>query len=140
MTLLVVSYFFNMSVLRNNLPAARYVLIGFANCCFMCCCLIAGLPEIIKVEGREIEETGWYGQTSVLVFLVCLFNALSSVGFAIWTGQRQQRSSISGSSSRNNAKAGSWRDSLFVRHGDEEDDGYYRRDGHAGGRLVGVSA
>ena len=126
MSLLVVSYFVNMTVLRNNLSATRHILIGFANSCFLCCVCIGSFPEIIRVEGREIEETGWYGQTSVLVFLVWLFNVLCSVGFACWTWKRQRQSSSSGSSDEDNSKVtnNSRRNSHSIRGGFEYFDGY----------------
>lgn len=67
----------------RNFDALKYALFGFANVCFLVMVLVAGL-DAIAVEGREIEETGWYGQTSVLLFLTCLFGLAKSLVFAGW--------------------------------------------------------
>jgi hypothetical protein len=65
----------------------QWALIGFGNTCFLVCLLTAGL-DAIQVEGREIEETGFYGQTAVLVFLTCLFGIVYSVLFSFWVRRR----------------------------------------------------
>jgi hypothetical protein len=83
MTFAFVSFSVHKLVVQNNMMALRWTLIGFANSSFICCVLLGGL-EAIQVEGREVEETGWYGQISVLIFLTCLFNMLSALGFALW--------------------------------------------------------
>ena len=49
--------------------------------------LIGGL-DAVKSEGREIEETGWYGQTSVLLFLTCLFGMIKCLSLQFWLAQR----------------------------------------------------
>ena len=65
----------------------KVALIGFANLAFLCCVLVAGLGAV-GVEGREIEETGWYGQWSVLVFLTSLLGLVYSLVFLLWAHVR----------------------------------------------------
>ena len=71
----------NRLMSAGNLEALRFALLGFANYAFICCVLLGGL-DAVKTEGREIEETGWYGQTSVLLLLTCLFMLVSSIIFS----------------------------------------------------------
>ena len=49
--------------------------------------LVTGLGGI-EVEGREIEETGWYGQFSVCIFFTCLFWVIHGLVF-IWLLRRR---------------------------------------------------
>jgi hypothetical protein len=72
---------------QGQMQAFRWTLLGFANYAFICCVLIGGLG-VVEVEGREIEETGWYGQTSVLVLLTCLLGMVSSLAFSLWLRKR----------------------------------------------------
>jgi hypothetical protein len=71
------------------LPQLQWALIGFGNTCFLVCILIGGL-DAIQIEGREMEETGFYGQLSVLVFLTSLFGIVFSVVFYVWIRRRIQ--------------------------------------------------
>jgi magnesium-transporting ATPase (P-type) len=71
----------------NKLEGMRWALVGFANVCLTTMVLLVGL-EAIEVEGRELEEDGFYGQTSVLLFLTCVFGLIQSVVFIGWTGKR----------------------------------------------------
>lgn len=76
-----------------SLPQLQWALIGFGNTCFLVCVLIAGL-DAIQIEGREIEETGFYGQTAVLVFLTCLFGIVYSILFSCWIRRRIQQAAV----------------------------------------------
>lgn len=75
----------NMAAPKLN--AFRWALIGFLNYCLVVMVLLGGL-EAIEVDGRELEEDGWYGQTSVLLFLTCLFNMILALVFISWSGKR----------------------------------------------------
>jgi CDP-diglyceride synthetase len=77
----------NRMMAQGNLETLRFTLLSFANYAFICCVLVGGLG-VIEIEGREIEETGWYGQTSVLFFLTCALGLLSSLIFATWLRKR----------------------------------------------------
>jgi len=90
LTFAFVTYWVHKLSIQKNMDALRWALFGFANYGFICCVLLGGL-EAVQVEGREIEETGWYGQTSVLVFLTCLFNMLSSLFLALWTFRKSAK-------------------------------------------------
>lgn len=65
------------------------MFISFVNYAFIVMVLIGGL-DAVKTEGREIEETGWYGQTSVLLFLTCLFGMIKSIVFFFWLVQKSK--------------------------------------------------
>jgi magnesium-transporting ATPase (P-type) len=71
----------------SKLEGMRWALVGFANVCLTTMVLLVGL-EAIEVEERELEEDGFYGQTSVLLFLTCLFALVQSIVFIGWTGKR----------------------------------------------------
>jgi hypothetical protein len=71
-----------------KLTKLRWALMGFVNYCLVTMILLSSLEGGIQVEGRELEEDGWYGQTSVLVFLTCLFGLVQSIAFIAWTGKR----------------------------------------------------
>ena len=62
------------------------VLISFANFTLLCCVLTAGLGAIDEHDNnnRDLEEYGWYGQPSVLLFTTSLFMFLYSIVFALW--------------------------------------------------------
>lgn len=77
----------NRMIANGNERALFWTLCGFANYAFVVCVLVGGL-EAIQVEGREIEETGWYGQSSVLLFLTCIFGIINSLVFAFWINRR----------------------------------------------------
>lgn len=127
-TLTVVSYYVHKLVMQGNTQGTRWLLLGFANYCFMVCVLLGGL-EAIKVEGREIEETGWYGQTSVLVFLMCLFNIFSAIGFTVWSINRQRKQ-------QRLAASGVVNDSENKYYADEEANNHYSsRSGSGSGAL-----
>jgi hypothetical protein len=84
----------NRLIANGNERALFWALCGFANYAFIVCALVGGL-EAIQVEGREIEETGWYGQSSVLLFLTCIFGIIKSVVFAFWINRRSVEASKS---------------------------------------------
>lgn len=66
----------------SDFEGLQGALIMFANLAFMCLVLVAGLGAI-RVEGRELEETGWYGQFSVCLFLTCLFWLIDGLVFTM---------------------------------------------------------
>lgn len=59
------------------------MLYSFVNYAFIVMVLLGGL-DAIQNDGGEIQSTGWYGQTSVLVFLTCLFGMIQAVFFQYW--------------------------------------------------------
>ncbi|KAG7368490.1 hypothetical protein IV203_031233 [Nitzschia inconspicua] len=71
----------------GKLEGLRWALFGFANMCLVTMVLLVGL-EAIEVEGRELEEDGFYGQTPVLLFLTCFFGITQSIVFIGWTAKR----------------------------------------------------
>lgn len=72
----------NRLMKAGNFEALRFALLGFANYAFICCVLLGGL-DAVKSDGREMEESGWYGQTSVLLVLTCFFMLIVSVIFSL---------------------------------------------------------
>ena len=77
-----------------KLEKLRVILLGFANCCFVTIILLVGSEDTIQTEGREIEETGFYGQRAVLLFLTCIFGLLQSIVFVSWTSKRIKKLKI----------------------------------------------
>mmetsp|Transcript_6751 Transcript_6751/g.12310 ORF Transcript_6751/g.12310 Transcript_6751/m.12310 type:complete len:100 (+) Transcript_6751:276-575(+) len=71
----------------NKLEGLRWACIGFANYCLVIMVLLVGL-EAVEVEGRALEEDGFYGQTAVLLMLTCFFGVIQSIIFISWTGKR----------------------------------------------------
>lgn len=71
-----------------KLGAFRLALFGFVNYCFVAIVLLVGLEGAIETEGREMEENGFYGQRSVLLFLTCLFALVQSSVFISWINKR----------------------------------------------------
>jgi len=71
----------------SKLEALRWILIGFANYCFVIIVLLIAL-EGVEAEGREIEETGFYGQTAVLLLTTCIFALFQSIVYVSWTTKR----------------------------------------------------
>lgn len=82
----------NSMVNRGHYDALRMALLGFANFAFIVMILVGGLGAI-ETEGREIEATGWYGQTSVLLFLTCLFGLVKSLVFAFVLQRKSKEAS-----------------------------------------------
>ena len=72
----------------TKLEGLRWALLGFANYCFVTMVLLVGLEGGIETEGRELEEDGFYGQTSVLLFLTCFFGLIQAIVFVSWTSKR----------------------------------------------------
>mmetsp|Transcript_20412 Transcript_20412/g.56798 ORF Transcript_20412/g.56798 Transcript_20412/m.56798 type:complete len:254 (-) Transcript_20412:1016-1777(-) len=68
---------------RNQQKDLVWVLLGYLNTGFLSSVLVAGLG-VVEVGGREVEETGWYGQTSVLVFLTSMMGVIHSAIFLLW--------------------------------------------------------
>lgn len=74
----------------SKLQALRWILLGFANYCFVIIVLLVGLEDAIETEGREMEENGFYGQRGVLLLLTCLFAMVQSIAFVSWTTKRMK--------------------------------------------------
>jgi len=72
----------------GNVESLRLALFAFANYCFVIIILLLGLEDAIETEGREIEETGFYGQRSVLLLITVFFAMLQSIVFVSWTTKR----------------------------------------------------
>ena len=93
---LAVVIYGNTTMAQSSVPPSKlqFLMLGFANLCFLVCVLLGGLDGV-KTEGREIEETGFYGQKSVLLFLTCVFGMFYSIISMIWIGNRIKNSSAS---------------------------------------------
>lgn len=72
----------------SKLQTLRLTLFGFVNYCFIIMVLLIGTENAIETEGREIEETGFYGQRSVLLMVTCFFALVQSIAFISWTNKR----------------------------------------------------
>ena len=83
LSLLALGVLGNRCVMQGNYSPFRWTMWSFTNFAFVVMVLVSGLGAIHN-EGREIEETGWYGQLSVLVFLTCLFGLVKCFVFQIW--------------------------------------------------------
>lgn len=85
-------------VQKGHYDGLRFMFFAFINYSFIVMVMLGGL-DAIQTEGREIEETGWYGQISVLLFLTCLFGMLKSLIFQFWLHRKskQARSAQQGS-------------------------------------------
>ncbi|CAJ1953023.1 unnamed protein product [Cylindrotheca closterium] len=83
--LLVISV--NRDFRLRKLKSARWSLMGFVNYSFVCAVVVGGIPQLIRDRGMELEKTGWYGQTSVLLLLTCIFQMLSSSFFVCAIGK-----------------------------------------------------
>ena len=84
----------NRKFVQGNLNFVRWLLIGFANYALICAILIGGIPQLIIDQGEEIEETGWYGQPSVLIFMTCILEFLFSVIFGCRIGKHIQQQQL----------------------------------------------
>lgn len=77
----------NRLVQKGHYDGLRWMFFSFINSAFIIMVMLGGL-DAIKSEGREIEETGWYGQTSVLLFLTCMFGMVKAISFQFWLYRR----------------------------------------------------
>ena len=77
----------NRNFVQGKFKSVRWFLIGFANFSLVCAILIGGIPQLIIDEGEEIQETGWYGQISVLIFLTCILEFIACLVFGIIIGR-----------------------------------------------------
>ena len=78
----------NFVVRRNSeFEGLQAALIMSTNLAFMVMIMVAGLGAI-RIEGRELEETGWYGQFSVCIFLTCLFWMINGIAFTVLLRKR----------------------------------------------------
>lgn len=77
----------NTAMTLHKLEVLRWILIGFANFCFMVMVMVIGL-EGIEVDAREMERDGFYGQTAVLLLFTSFFALVQSIVFISWTTKR----------------------------------------------------
>lgn len=91
LSLLALGVFGNRFVVQGNYSPLRGIMSSFINYAFIVMVLVSGLGAI-QNEGREIEETGWYGQLSVLVFLTCLFGLVKCLVFHVWLYRKSRLS------------------------------------------------
>lgn len=71
-----------MTRMKETPEKLQYALAGIINVFFMVCVIVGALG--VKSDGRVIEETGWYGQISILLFLTCLFGMVFCVFHVMW--------------------------------------------------------
>ena len=83
LSLLALGILGNRYIMQGNYDPLRWIMWSFTNFAFVVMVMVSGLGAIHN-DGREIEETGWYGQLSVLVFLTCLFALVKCLVFQIW--------------------------------------------------------
>jgi hypothetical protein len=86
----------NATMANSSAPTSKLqsLMLGFANLCFLVPVLLGGL-DAVKVDGREIEETGFYGQKSMLLFMTCIFGMFYSIISMVWIGKRIKNSANS---------------------------------------------
>jgi uncharacterized RDD family membrane protein YckC len=82
-SLIVLGALGNRLFQKGHYDGLRWMLYSFVNYAFIVMVLMGGL-DAIQNDGGEIQWTGWYGQTSVLVFLTCLFGMIHAVFFQFW--------------------------------------------------------
>ena len=68
-------------VTRGRAHVTIVMLAVFANLAFLSLFFLGGLEGAIEVEGRAIEEHGWYGQFGVMMYMTNSFWLLFSVAF-----------------------------------------------------------
>lgn len=93
LSLMALGAFGNRCAVHGNYDQLRWIIWSFTNYAFIVMVLVSGLGAI-QNEGPEIEETGWYGQLSVLVFLTCLFGLVKSLAFQIWLYQKSRTGKV----------------------------------------------
>lgn len=81
--LLVIGIFGNRWYSQGHSESLLWMFFSFVSYSFAVMVLVGGLGAI-KNEEHEIEETGWYGQVSVLLFLTCLIGMVKSMIFLCW--------------------------------------------------------
>jgi hypothetical protein len=89
-TLLLVialAIFVNRNFNLGRLKSVRWFLLGFLNYALICSAMIGGIPQLIKDGGEELADIGWYGQMSVLTFLSCVSEMISSLLLICWIGR-----------------------------------------------------
>eukprot|EP00428_Durinskia_dybowskii_P020606 CAMPEP_0170206086 /NCGR_PEP_ID=MMETSP0116_2-20130129/2593_1 /TAXON_ID=400756 /ORGANISM="Durinskia baltica, Strain CSIRO CS-38" /LENGTH=194 /DNA_ID=CAMNT_0010456489 /DNA_START=113 /DNA_END=697 /DNA_ORIENTATION=+ len=91
--LFALGYFGNRFVMEGNYNPLHWIIWSFTNYAFIVMVLVSGLGAIHN-EGREIEETGWYGQLSVLIFLTCMFGIVQSLFFQIWLYRKSRTGKV----------------------------------------------
>lgn len=111
------NYVFRRSTNFAGLQGALFI---FTQMVFLLMILLAGLPEVIRVEGPELEETGWYGQFAVCLFLTCLFWLIQGIVFTTLMRKRVNR--LSDTSSNYTRSTGGLKPSLSA----SSSSNYYR--------------
>lgn len=79
----VVFYGYRAFVNRQDMTGVVAALVMLANMAFLSMMYLGGLEGGVQAEGPEIEDSGFYGQTGVLIFLTCIFYTVFSLVFAL---------------------------------------------------------
>ena len=93
LSLLALGVIGNRYVIQGYHDSLHWIMWSFTNYAFIVMILVSGLGAIHS-EGREIEETGWYGQLSVLVFLTCSFGVVKCLVFQIWLYRKSRSAKV----------------------------------------------
>lgn len=70
-----------------KLQTLRLALFGFVNYAFAIMVLLVGMDDVIQIEGREMEQYGFYGQRSVMLLITLMFAFIQSIVFINWTNK-----------------------------------------------------
>jgi hypothetical protein len=84
---IVLAILVNRNFNLGRLKSVRWFLLGFLNYALICSAMIGGIPQLIKDGGEELQDIGWYGQMSVLTFLSCVSEMISSLVLTCWIGR-----------------------------------------------------
>jgi hypothetical protein len=88
---IILAIFVNRNFNLGRLKSVRWFLLAFLNYALICSAMIGGIPQLIKDGGEELEDIGWYGQMSVLTFLSCVSEMISSLVLTCWIGRLIQK-------------------------------------------------
>jgi len=69
---------------RGHYKKLRRLLYTFLHYLFVVMVMTVGFGMIETQDGRTIQRTGWYGQTSVLLYLTCIFGVCHVMIFLLW--------------------------------------------------------
>mmetsp|Transcript_15945 Transcript_15945/g.36786 ORF Transcript_15945/g.36786 Transcript_15945/m.36786 type:complete len:262 (-) Transcript_15945:213-998(-) len=95
-----------MGMIEKKIESLRWALLGFLNYCFVTIVLLIGIEDAIETEGREMEETGFYGQRAVLLLVTCMLGMLQSIAFISWTTKRINKIKIESLSAKTDEYVG----------------------------------
>jgi hypothetical protein len=94
-------YIVNQNYIQGKLKTVRWFLVGWCIYAVTISLLLGGIPQLIVEEvydeegdGQNLQEYGWYGQTSVLTFTTCVYELVTCTAFTFWIGyllKRQQQ-------------------------------------------------